>query len=148
MSTKKNKKAQNQPPKPPAGQIPPRKDWETEWDRLKHSVSGNKGPGLSEEEKFLLTNDSESLKLDPVDQTYPATQLVGAIVPQNPSTRGAMYLNATMTSMYRDDEPATSLIEAGAKEPVESKKELAKFCLMMSHLERCYAEKKQHRDPE
>ena len=53
-----------------------------------------------------------------------------------------------MTSMYKDEEPAYSLIEAGAKEPVESKTELAKFCLMMSHLERCYAEQNQHRDPE
>ena len=53
-----------------------------------------------------------------------------------------------MTSMYRDDEPALALIEADAKELVESKRKLAKVCLMMSHLERCYAEKKQHRDPE
>ena len=74
--------------------------------------------------------------------------MIGAIVPQNPSTKGAMYLNSTMMSMYRDDEPAMALIEADAKELVESKRKLAKVCLMMSHLERCYAEKKQHRDPE
>ena len=148
MDTKRTKKAKSQLPKPPAGQIPPRKDWQTEWNRLKHTVSGNKGQWISDEEKLLLINDSESLNLDPVDPTYPATQLAGAIVPQDPSTSGAIYLNATMTSMYKNEEAAMALVQAGAKEPVESKKELAKFCLMISHLERCYAEKNQHRDQE
>ena len=53
-----------------------------------------------------------------------------------------------MTSMYKDKDAAMALIQPGAKELVESKMELAKFCLMISHLERCYAEQNQHRDQE
>ena len=74
--------------------------------------------------------------------------MVGAIVPQDPSTNGAIYLNATMTPMYKDKDAAMALVQPGAKELVESKMELAKFCLMISHLERCYAEQNQHRDQE
>ena len=80
MNTKSAKKAQTKPPRAPAGQIPPRGDWETEWARLKLSIVGYKVIELTDVEKLLLINDSESLDLDPVDPTYPPTQLQGAIV--------------------------------------------------------------------
>ena len=80
MNTKSAKKAQNEPPRAPAGQVPPRDNWETEWAKLKLSINGYKVIELTDVKKLLLINDSESLNLDPVDPAYPPTQLQGAIV--------------------------------------------------------------------
>ena len=80
MDTKSAKKAQNKTVRAPAGQVPQRDNWETEWARLKLSINGYRVVELTDVEKLLLINDSESLDLDPVDPTYQPTQLQGAIV--------------------------------------------------------------------
>ena len=52
MNTKSAKKAQIKPPRAPAGQVPPRGDWETEWARLKLSIVGYKVIELTDVEKL------------------------------------------------------------------------------------------------
>ena len=46
-------------PEGTAGVIPQMGNRETEWNKLKHGVSGNKAPGLTDVEKLLSKNDSE-----------------------------------------------------------------------------------------
>jgi hypothetical protein len=43
--------------------------------------------------------------------------------------------------MYKDGEPGAALNEAGSKKVFKGDRPLAKVCLMMSILEKCYADK-------
>ena len=53
-----------------------------------------------------------------------------------------------MQSYYKEGAPLAALTEEGADQPIEGKKELAQVCLMMAHLEKCYADASSQRDPE
>ena len=53
-----------------------------------------------------------------------------------------------MQSYYKEGAPLAALTEEGADQPVEGKKELAQVCLMMAHLEKCYADSSSQRDAE
>ena len=46
-----------------------------------------------------------------------------------------------MGSIYKDGEPAMALNEEGSKKVVKGDRPLARVCLMMSILEKCYADK-------
>lgn len=94
---------------------------------------------MTEVEKLLVANNSVSLNLDPVEPTYPATKEAGVIESQELATLGSLYLNTTMASMYGDGEAAAALTESESDQPLEDEESLAKFSLMVSHLERCYA---------
>jgi len=61
---------------------------------------------------------------------------------------GSTFHDATMSSMYKEGEPAAALKESGSKKAVKGDRPLAKVCLMMSILERCYADKSSVRDYE
>ena len=65
----------------------------------------------------------------------------GAMVGQEPQIAGSNFHNATMGSMYKAGEPGAALNEAGSKKVVKGDRPLARVCLMMSILERCYADK-------
>ena len=125
-------------PRPPAGVIQERPHWEDAWSNLKTHISG-RSTAITEMEKLLLTNDSEALNLDPIEPTYPATKLAGALMPQEAPTNGSLYLNTHMDSIYGEDEAKGALTESESDQPMEGERSLAMFALMVSHLERCYA---------
>jgi hypothetical protein len=53
---------------------------------------------------------------------------------------GHIYLNTKMGSFYEDGDAEAALTERGASKTVITKKALARVSLMMSHIEKCYAE--------
>ena len=97
-----------------AGLIPARPDADTEWIRLRQYVYGDQTDELTEIEKRLLTNDSEDLDLDPIEPTYPATMIQGAIAGKEPQIAGSTFYNATMSSLYKPGEPAAALNAKGS----------------------------------
>jgi hypothetical protein len=63
------------------------------------------------------------------------------MVGQDPPSAGSTYHNTTMRSYYKDGESFKALHEPDSKTSVKEERELARVSLMVSHLERCYAEK-------
>jgi hypothetical protein len=60
--------------------------------------------------------------------------------PQGSSSVGHTSLNTKMGSFYEDGDAEGALTQRGASKTVVTKKSLARVSLMMSHIERCYAE--------
>jgi hypothetical protein len=116
------------------------------WDRLmKHTA----GPLLiTELEGRLLTNDNESLNLDPLLPAYapPEGTLMTVAMPTKGNRGGSTYINAHVDSMYHESVMEAALTKPGATETTASPAEIAKFCLQASHIERCYCIKVRNKE--
>jgi hypothetical protein len=60
--------------------------------------------------------------------------------------KGSKYLNVAILNIYKDEEANAAIPKADANYSKEAKKEPAQFSLMMSHLEKCFADLSPQKD--
>ena len=139
MNNPNRNKSDPRPQKAQGGLIKQRESWRDAWAKLKKYYVGSR-QDLTELEKHLVTNDNEALALDPLELTYVPSAVPEEFKPQITSSKGHSYLNTTMGSYYLDGDIEEALTGREANKTITSRRPLARVSLMMSHMERCYAE--------
>jgi hypothetical protein len=91
-------------------------------------------------QRALLISDNGSLRLDENGPTYPPTTEAASRRARRVEQphRGGNYVNTIMAPLYTNSSIEASLTQRDASRTPSSHTRLARFCLMLSHIEWCY----------